>query len=88
MLGIRMLDGIVTDSVEARALSFNRDYIDVYVSSWGPSDSGRIVERPARQAATAIKEGVELVGYSRIISLGLVWMSRCPSTILFVNPVS
>ena len=33
--GIRMLDGQVSDAVEARSLSFNSDHIDIYSSSWG-----------------------------------------------------
>ena len=33
--GIRMLDGQVSDAVEARSLSFNPDHIDIYSSSWG-----------------------------------------------------
>ena len=32
--GIRMLDGDVTDSVEARSLSHRQDHIDVYSASW------------------------------------------------------
>lgn len=32
--GIRMLDGDVTDSVEARSLSFRPDHIDIYSASW------------------------------------------------------
>ena len=35
--GIRMLDGSISDSVEARSLSFNSDHIDIYSSSWGES---------------------------------------------------
>lgn len=38
--GVRMLDGTVTDQVEARALSLNPDYIDIYSASWGPEDDG------------------------------------------------
>ena len=30
-----MLDGDVTDSVEARSLVFNRDHIHIYSASWG-----------------------------------------------------
>ena len=30
-----MLDGRVTDRVEAEALTYNLQYIDVYSSSWG-----------------------------------------------------
>ena len=38
-----MLDGYVTDRIEAEALSFNHKYIDIYSASWGPSDDGRTV---------------------------------------------
>jgi hypothetical protein len=30
-----MLDGYVNDAVEAMSLSFNREHIDIYSSSWG-----------------------------------------------------
>nr|CAI5824687.1 unnamed protein product [Callosobruchus analis] len=39
-----MLDGVVNDAVEARALGLNPEHIDVYSASWGPEDdvtSGR-----------------------------------------------
>lgn len=32
--GIRMLDGDVTDSVEARSLSHRPDHIEIYSASW------------------------------------------------------
>lgn len=38
--GIRCLDGPVIDTIEATALSFRNDYIDIYSSSWGPTDDG------------------------------------------------
>ena len=41
--GIRMLDGHVTDRVEAEAIAFNHKYIDIYSASWGPNDDGRTV---------------------------------------------
>lgn len=34
--GVRMLDGDVTDAVEARSLSLNPQHIDIYSASWGP----------------------------------------------------
>ena len=37
-----MLDGTVTDQVEARALSLNPDHIDIYSASWGPEDDGTL----------------------------------------------
>uniref|UniRef100_A0A672HNR2 Furin (paired basic amino acid cleaving enzyme) a n=1 Tax=Salarias fasciatus TaxID=181472 RepID=A0A672HNR2_SALFA len=36
--GVRMLDGEVTDMVEAQSLSLNPQHIDVYSASWGPED--------------------------------------------------
>ena len=38
-----MLDGHVTDRVEAEALTFNHKYVDIYSASWGPNDDGRTV---------------------------------------------
>jgi hypothetical protein len=42
--GIRILDGNILDALEARALSFNRDHIDIYSASWGPDDNGQTVD--------------------------------------------
>lgn len=39
--GVRMLDGDVTDAVEARSLSHNPQHIDIYSASWGPDDDGK-----------------------------------------------
>ena len=39
-----MLDGDVTDEVEARSLSYARNHIDIYSASWGPDDDGVTVE--------------------------------------------
>ena len=56
--GIRMLDGDVTDAVEARSLSFNPDHIDIYSASWGPDDDGRTVDGPGELAAKAFENGI------------------------------
>jgi len=56
--GIRMLDGDVSDSVEAQALSFNRQHVDIYSASWGPEDNGRVVEGPDKLATEAFRQGV------------------------------
>jgi len=56
--GIRMLDGDVSDSVEAEALSFNRQHIDIYSASWGPEDNGRVVEGPDKLAQEAFLQGI------------------------------
>lgn len=59
--GIRMLDGDVTDSVEAMSLSYNRDHIDVYSASWGPDDNGKTVDGPGPLARQAFRDGVLMV---------------------------
>ena len=59
--GIRMLDGDVTDSVEAHSLSFNRDHIDIYSASWGPDDNGEVVDGPGPLTKKAFAEGIAQV---------------------------
>lgn len=56
-----MLDGTVTDEVEARALSLNYDHIDIYSASWGPEDDGKTVDGPGRLAKSAFLEGIKSV---------------------------
>ncbi|XP_021348495.1 furin-like protease kpc-1 isoform X3 [Mizuhopecten yessoensis] len=58
--GVRMLDGDVTDSVEAQSLSLNPDHIHVYSASWGPDDDGRTVDGPATLARKAFHDGINL----------------------------
>ena len=53
-----MLDGDVSDIVEAAALSHNPQHVDVYSASWGPDDNGRVVDGPARLAKEAFITGV------------------------------
>ncbi|XP_033750587.1 furin-like protease kpc-1 isoform X1 [Pecten maximus] len=58
--GVRMLDGDVTDSVEAQSLSLNPEHIHVYSASWGPDDDGRTVDGPATLARKAFHDGINL----------------------------
>ena len=53
-----MLDGDVSDSVEAQALSFNPQHVDIYSASWGPEDNGRVVEGPDTLARHAFHRGI------------------------------
>ena len=53
-----MLDGIVNDAVEARALSLNPNHIDIYSASWGPEDDGKTVDGPGPLAKRAFLNGV------------------------------
>jgi len=56
--GVRMLDGDVTDAVEARSLSLNNQHIDIYSASWGPDDDGKTVDGPGNLASRAFITGV------------------------------
>ncbi|XP_066921515.1 neuroendocrine convertase 1-like [Clytia hemisphaerica] len=56
--GIRMLDGEVSDAIEAGSLSYRRDLIDIYSSSWGPDDDGYTVDGPGRLTRRALSEGI------------------------------
>uniref|UniRef100_A0A8C9FIU1 Proprotein convertase subtilisin/kexin type 4 n=1 Tax=Pavo cristatus TaxID=9049 RepID=A0A8C9FIU1_PAVCR len=44
--GVRMLDGPITDIVEAQSLSLRPQHIHIYSASWGPLDDGRHVDGP------------------------------------------
>ncbi|XP_048828379.1 furin-like [Brienomyrus brachyistius] len=56
--GVRMLDGEVTDVVEAQSLSLNPQHIHIYSASWGPEDDGKTVDGPAKLAREAFLRGV------------------------------
>ncbi|XP_054858288.1 furin [Eublepharis macularius] len=56
--GVRMLDGEVTDAVEAQSLGLNPHHIHIYSASWGPEDDGKTVDGPARLAEEAFYRGV------------------------------
>ncbi|KAJ0069386.1 hypothetical protein NL108_004165 [Boleophthalmus pectinirostris] len=56
--GVRMLDGEVTDVVEAHSLSLNRQHIHIYSASWGPEDDGKSLDGPAKLAKEAFLQGI------------------------------
>lgn len=55
--GIRMLDGPVTDSIEANSLSFHSQHVQIYSNSWGPNDDGMTLEGPGPLASKALLDG-------------------------------
>ncbi|XP_073764149.1 proprotein convertase subtilisin/kexin type 6 isoform X2 [Danio rerio] len=55
--GVRMLDGDVTDVVEAKSLGIRPDYVDIYSASWGPDDDGKTVDGPGPLAKQAFELG-------------------------------
>ncbi|XP_065071198.1 proprotein convertase subtilisin/kexin type 7-like [Rhopilema esculentum] len=56
--GIRILDGPMTDSLEAMAFNTKMDINDIYSCSWGPDDNGKTVDGPHRLAQAALAHGV------------------------------
>lgn len=68
-VGVRMLDGEVTDVVEAQSLSLNPQHIHIYSASWGPEDDGKTVDGPAKLAKEAFLRGVtEVCAYKYLCS--------------------
>ncbi|XP_040901298.1 proprotein convertase subtilisin/kexin type 4-like [Toxotes jaculatrix] len=55
--GIRLLNGSVTDAMEATALTFNIHFIDIYVCSWGPRDDGAEMDGPHSLTEQALRLG-------------------------------
>ena len=55
--GVRMLDGTATDELEATALNFKSDYIDIYSNCWGPKDDGKTYGRPGRLGKASLERG-------------------------------
>ncbi|CAH8504944.1 unnamed protein product [Dicrocoelium dendriticum] len=57
--GLRMLDQpYMTDLIEAAAMSYARDIVDIYSASWGPTDDGTTVDGPRNQTMRALVDGV------------------------------
>ncbi|XP_043980666.1 furin (paired basic amino acid cleaving enzyme) b [Gambusia affinis] len=82
--GVRMLDGEVTDVVEAHSLSLNPQHIHIYSASWGPEDDGKSLDGPAKLAMEAFLQGITKasgtlsnnwspVTISNISSMNLTW---------------
>ena len=55
-LGVRILDGPMTDSLEAMAFNMKDQINDIYSCSWGPDDNGKTVDGPHQLAQ--VSEGL------------------------------
>ncbi|XP_052059999.1 proprotein convertase subtilisin/kexin type 7-like [Mytilus californianus] len=66
--GIRILDGPMTDSLEAKGFNERIQVNDIYSCSWGPDDDGKTVDGPHFMAAKAIRYGIDFgrKGYGSI----------------------
>jgi len=56
--GIRVLDGPITDSMEATAFNKHLDINDIYSCSWGPEDDAKTLDGPHPLAQAALIHGV------------------------------
>ena len=53
------------DQREAEALMYNRQYIDIYSNSWGPSSKGFEVKGPGYRTQRALRDGATEVKFFR-----------------------
>lgn len=73
-----MLDGEVTDVVEAHSLSLNSQHIHIYSASWGPEDDGKTVDGPAKLAKEAFLQGVTKVSQRRTLGFDCTELCQFP----------
>jgi len=71
-----MLDGIVSDRVEASSLIYALDQVDIYCASWGPTDDGRTVEGPDFLTRQSLQRGITRVNFflNLILKIDLKWL--------------
>ena len=58
--GLALL-GANSDMNEERSLTYENSITDIYSNSWGPSDSGNIVDGPGRLTKLALQNGAKEV---------------------------
>ena len=66
-LGVALL-GANSDMNEASSLTFENDIVDIYSNSWGPSDSGAIVQGPGELTRLALQSGADNVKISKLFT--------------------
>jgi len=57
LVGLRLLGLSQSDAKEAKALSHERDVIDIYSNSWGPDDGGSVLDGPGPATEDALEKG-------------------------------
>ena len=62
-IGLKVDFETSSDAVEASALGYKDNHIDIYSNSWGPADSGFIVDGPGPLAKKALFNGATKVHY-------------------------
>lgn len=59
LAGIRMIAAPTSDADEAKGLLHENGTIAIYNNSWGPNDSGDVLEAPGTLTTAALKQGAE-----------------------------
>ena len=59
-----MFDGPYIDAIEAASFSYNPQHVDIYSVSWGPDDTGSVLDGPKDLGEKAIKEGKICVSFT------------------------
>ena len=60
--------GANSDMNEASSLTFENDIVDIYSNSWGPFDSGAIVQGPGELTRLALQSGADNVKISKLFT--------------------
>ena len=60
LAGLQLISCSTTDVREGNALSHERQSIDIYSNSWGPSDNGNTVEAPGPLMMAAFEDNIEI----------------------------
>jgi len=59
LVGMRLIGGTSTDSMEAEAMNYLPQLIQIKSNSWGPSDTGTVLEAPGSLTRAALKTAAE-----------------------------
>jgi subtilisin-like proprotein convertase family protein len=55
LVGLRLISGSTTDTMEAEAMAYRNDIIHIKSNSWGPSDDGYTMEEPGPLTKAALQ---------------------------------
>ena len=58
IVGLKLLHGILSDTLEAAAVNKHLDQVDIYNCSWGPADDGKSLEGPGPHTKKAFINGI------------------------------
>ena len=58
LVGMRLISGSVTDAQEAEAMAWKNDLIQIKSNSWGPNDTGTLLEAPGALTKAAFQTAV------------------------------